>query len=164
MRRTLYLLQHSRLPPYWFIPIVLVVVIAGFLFGLETMYVRSWSVVVIEQDTDQGRAVSVPGIQYKVSYQVRTDKGLSDPRTDVDVQPLGCGQTLIRTPILLGAREVIFSVASESKGQLEAYRCGDDAKMLPQEDGPTTSMIMAFQSPTELPLRRWHSPNGEMGK
>ena len=164
MGRTLCLLQHSRLAHYWLVPVVLAVVTAGFLVGLGTMYVRPWSVVVVEQDADQGRAVSVPGIQYRVSYQVQTNKGLSDPRTDVDVQPVGCGQILIRTPILLGAKEVIFSLASDSPGQVEAYRCDDDAKMLLQDDGSTTSLIMAFQSATEFPLRRWRSPNSKMSK
>jgi hypothetical protein len=135
----------------------IVVAIAGILIGYGSVYVQSWSLVIIEQEVDGSEAVNVPGLQYQVTYQVRAGEDTSEPREDVRIQSLGCGRTLIRTPLLVGAREVTFYVASKGQLPQQAYRCRDGSRVAPQPDAPQTTILVALRPSIELPLERWYA-------
>lgn len=134
---------------------VIIVAAAGFLTGFSSVYVKSWSLVIIEQEVDSAEAVHVPGVRYKVTYQVGTREGLSKPREDVRTRPLGCGRILIQTPLLMGARQVVFTVRDEQLPQ-QARRCRDNGRVALRVDAPKTTVLVALRPSIELPLKRWY--------
>ena len=139
---------------------VILIAAAGFLIGFGSVYVKPWSLVIIEQEVDSAEAVRVPGSRYKVRYQVRTRAGLSEPREDVRLHPLGCGRTLIRTPLLVGAREVTFYVTWEEALPRQAYRCRDGSRVFLRADAPRSTILVAVRPFIALPWKRWVAGQG----
>jgi len=141
----------------WIVLGGLLLAAAGFIIGFSWTSVKAWSLVIVEQEAGTGEAIDVPGVAYQVTYGVVTMGDLSEPRGDVLIRPVGCGKTLIQTPLLIGASQVVFSVAWDSLLPQPARRCRDGTPVVEQAEARRATTLAVFRPAFEYGLERWRA-------